>query len=129
MINQDLLKKLYISSLIFTVIIVAGAIFVTHSYKIYGGIAFGYVIGLIPFATWHWILHKTQGLTLPANRFLVFGVSLGKYAIILGALYIIISNKLLNALAIFGGMFIVFVILLTLSGYKALFKNDLGKTK
>ena len=115
MIDEPLLKWLYIGSLVVCSVAIAVSHIIWQRIEISLGVAVGYVISLLPFLSWHWVLRKTKGFQLTGNKRIILLVTFGKYIIIAGSLYFVLVNQLLDTVAIVSGMFITFLIVMALS--------------
>lgn len=67
-----------------------------------GGLALGFVLGALPFASWAWI--AARGLKSPRARLLVVLLLAAKLGIYSGALYLFVGRALVNPLGVMIGI-------------------------
>lgn len=82
--------------------------------SITGGIAMGYLLGILPFFSWHFAIRFTDGFRNRRRIGLAVLLMLAKYGVIAGFFWWIFSSDAVNILAFGGGMFIIVAILLAL---------------
>lgn len=101
MIDRARLKRLLlVAGVLF--FITAGSALLAGFPKLGGGLALGFVLGALPFASWAWI--ATRGLRSPRARALAVVLLAVKMALYSGALYLFVTRELVHPVGVLVGI-------------------------
>ncbi len=104
MIDATFFRRFYAGSAILCVLLAGGALAVWGSARIAGGGVAGCAIGVLPFASWH-ILVKL--LETRRGRIAAAGITMLKYGILSGVLYLLLTRDWVHPWALLAGMLTV----------------------
>jgi hypothetical protein len=113
--EADFLKRFYLYSFFLLAILAVGSSIVGNNIKITVGLLFGYLIGIMPWISWHIIIKITKGFSKKGRGWLIFIITLVKYLGIGIALYFAVTRRLLPPAAIITGLSIIIFVLLMMS--------------
>ena len=101
MIDAIFFRRFYIGSAILSVLLAGGALAVWGSSRIAGGGVAGCALGVLPFASWQ-ILVKL--LATRSGQIAAAGLTVLKYGILSGALYLLLTRGWVHPWALLTGM-------------------------
>ncbi len=76
------------------------------------GLAVGYAAGLLPVASWHWVMHFTDSFR--RRRLAAVALTLMKYVVLGAGLWLVLRGDRANTLALLAGFSIITVSLFAL---------------
>ena len=111
--KSRVLRPFYILTLVLFALAMAGAAIGWRSPAVLAGVAAGYLAGILPVLTWHWVMTFTDCF----RRHQPFGilVVLLKLGLIGFGLYVLVTRDLLNVFALIAGMSVVTAALMLMS--------------
>ena len=101
MIDAGFFRRFYIGSSVLCVVGVVGAFIWSGSTHIAGGVLAGCAIGVFPFVTWQ-IIGKL--LMSKSGQMLAVALTVSKFGILAGTLYLLLTREWVNHWALIGGL-------------------------
>jgi len=105
MIDRATVSRLTLISAILFLVTGGLALALWNSWSIAGGLAAGFALGLAPFLSWAWI--AVNGLSTPSRRALSVILVVGKLGLYAGFLYLVVTRKLVDPVAVMVGITLV----------------------
>ena len=102
MIDSRHLKRLLLGAAVLLLVSTGVAVALGAPVSFAGGLALGFALGALPFASWAWI--AARGLKSPRARLLVVLLLVAKLGIYSGALYFFVTRSLVNPLGVMIGI-------------------------
>ena len=102
MIDSAQLKRLLLGAAVLLLAAAGASVALGASLGFAGGLALGFFLGALPFASWTWIVKRAMGSKRgPA---LVVAALVLKLALYSGALYVCVTRNLVNPVGVLVGM-------------------------
>lgn len=102
MIDSAQLKRLLLGAAVLLLVSAGASVALGASPGFAGGLALGFLLGALPFASWTWIVKRAMGSRRgPA---LVVAALVLKLALYSGALYVCVTRSLVNPVGVLIGM-------------------------
>lgn len=108
-------RQLYLVSAVLFLTALGVALMIWRDPAVLIGLAVGYALGVVPFASWHLIVKLTDGFTRKDRIRIAVAIGLGKYAGLGAALYYLLTKELVNLFAFVAGTAVVIPVLVVLS--------------
>ena len=102
MIDSAQLKRLLLGAAVLLLVAAAASVALGASLSFAGGLALGFLLGALPFASWTWVMKRAMGSKRgPA---LVVAMLILKLALYSGTLYVCVTRNLVNPVGVLVGM-------------------------
>jgi hypothetical protein len=102
MIDVPLLRRLMLLTGVLLVLSAGAALAVGRSTALAGGLALGFALGALPFASWAWI--ASRGLATRRNRVIAALIVLSKLGLYSGGLYLLVTRDVVNPIGVLAGL-------------------------
>lgn len=102
MIDGTFLRRLLTFSGGLLILAVAASLLAGDSGPVAGGLALGSALGMVPLASWSWIVHR--GLATRRRRILAVLLLAAKLGFYGGTLYLLVFHETVNALGVLAGL-------------------------
>jgi hypothetical protein len=102
MIDTPLLRRLLLLAGALLAVSAGAALTVGRSPALAGGLALGFVLGAVPFASWAWI--ASRGLATRRNRVIAAVLVLSKLGLYSGGLYLMVTREVVNPVGVLAGL-------------------------
>lgn len=83
----------------------------------------GWILSVLPFASWHLTIKITKGFQEKKNRLLAVVIGVGKYAFIVAAVLLAVKFNMIEPLSLFIGLIMAFPAVLLVNLFKPRFDN------
>lgn len=111
MIDGPHLKRHLLGAAVLLLVSAGAAAALGSPLSVPGGLALGFLLGALPFASWAWILRRA--LNTKRGPAVVVLALFGKLALYSGALYVCVTREVVSPVAVLAGMTgVVFVLIL-----------------
>ena len=107
MIDAGFFRRFYIGSSVLCAILVVGAFIHYRSFHVAGGVLAGCALGVFPFVTWQ-IIGKL--LMSKSGQMIAVALTVIKFGILAGALYLLLTRKWVNHWALIAGLISISVV-------------------
>src|SRR6185295_18245130 len=102
MIDSAQLKRLLLGAAVLLLVAAAASVALGASLAFAGGLALGFLLGALPFATWTWVMKRA--ISSKRGPALVVALLFLKLAVYSGTLYVCVTRNLVNPVGVLSGM-------------------------
>ena len=102
MIDSAQLKRLLLGAAVLLLVAAAASVALGASLSFAGGLALGFLLGALPFASWTWVMKRAMGSK--RGSALVVAMLILKLALYSGALYVCVTRNLVHPVGVLVGM-------------------------
>ena len=112
MIDAKFFRRFYICASALCALMAVGSFLIWRSTHVTGGVLAGFALGIFPFVTWQLI---GKLLVMQNGRAAAVGLTVMKFAILGGALYLLLTRGWVNPWALMAGMIAVSLVFFVVS--------------